>query len=179
MGTTAGDMVNSTGLPFLPGNTFTDNTRVNYHKKQTFQKGSAGIPIIKDAPEGAPAPSVVPPPPQHEEPVAAAAPAVPAYVALDRMVLRFFAYYKEAVHESRMENYRVRKCTILYYLEDNTIQVNEPKEENSGIPQGQFIKRHRVTKGRGQFYTVVDMKLGCDLNFYGRSLRSCWRRWGW
>ena len=48
---------------------------------------------------------------------------MPAYVALDRMVLRFFGYYKEAVHESRMENYRVRKVTILYYLEDNTLQV--------------------------------------------------------
>merc|ERR1712159_19944 len=164
-------MVNSTGRPFWPGNTFTDNTRVNFHKKQTFQKGSSGIPIIKDAPEGAPAPSVVPPPPQHEEPVAAAAPAVPAYVALDRMVLRFFAYYKEAVHESRMENYRVRKVTILYYLEDNTLQVNEPKEENSGIPQGAFIKRHHIPKGRGEFYTVLDFELGTDISFYGRTFR--------
>jgi len=171
MGTTAGDMVNSTGLPFLPGNTFTDNTRVNYHKKQTFQKGSAGIPIIKDAPEGAPAPSVVPPPPQHEEPVAPVAPAVPAYVALDRMVLRFFAFYKEAVHESRMENYRVRKVTVLYYLEDNTLQVNEPKEENSGIPQGSYIKRHHIPKGRGEFYTVLDFQLGTDITFYGRTFR--------
>ena len=136
-------MVNNTGLPFLPGNTFSDTTvrtlspfeptpnqsyepssqRNTFHKKQTFQKGSSGIPIIKDAPQGAPAPPVVPPPPQHEDPVAPSAPAVPAYVALDRMVLRFFGYFKEAVHESRMENYRVRKVTILYYLEDNTLQV--------------------------------------------------------
>merc|ERR1711959_115697 len=164
-------MVNNTGLPFLPGNTFTDSTRVNFHKRQTFQKGSAGIPIIKDAPEGAPAPSVVPPPPQHEEPVAPVAPAVPAYVALDRMVLRFFAFYKEAVHESRMENYRVRKVTVLYYLEDNTLQVNEPKEENSGIPQGAFVKRHHIPKGRGEFYTVLDFRLGTDITFYGRTFR--------
>merc|ERR1711939_1068358 len=171
MGTTAGDMVNSTGLPFLPGNTFTDNTRVNYHKKQTFQKGSAGIPIIKDAPQGRCGPAIVPPPPQHHQPVVELAPAVPAFVALDRMVLRFFAYYKEAVHESRMENYRVRKVTILYYLEDNTIQVNEPKEENSGIPQGSYIKRHHIPKGRGEFYTVLDFQLGTDITFYGRTFR--------
>merc|ERR1712159_888734 len=164
-------MVNNTGLPFLPGNTFTDSTRNQFHKKQTFQKGSSGIPIIKDAPCGAPSPPVVPPPPQHEEPVAPSAPAVPAYVALDRMVLRFFGYFKEAVHESRLENFRVRKVTILYYLEDNTIQVNEPKEENSGIPQGAFIKRHHVPKGRGEFYTVVDFALGTDITFYGRSFR--------
>merc|ERR1712054_389175 len=168
---TAGGSTNGTGLPFLPGNTFSDTTRNNYHKKQTFQKGSAGIPIIKDAPQGAPSPAVVPPPPQHEEPVAPAAPAVPAYVALDRMVLRFFAYYKEAVHESRMENYRVRKVTVLYYLEDNTVQVNEPKEENSGIPQGQFVKRHHIPKGRGDFHTIVDFRLGNDVTFYGRSYR--------
>jgi len=42
------------------------------------------------------------------------------------MVLRFFGYFKEAVHESRMENYRVRKVTVLYYLEDNTLQVTLP-----------------------------------------------------
>merc|ERR1711959_112477 len=164
-------MVNNTGLPFLPGNTFTDSTRVNFHKRQTFQKGSAGIPMIKDAPQGSPAPPVVPPPPQHSEPVAPAAPAVPAYVALDRMVLRFFGYYKEAVHESRMENYRVRKVTILYYLEDNTLQVNEPKEENSGIPQGSYIKRHHIPKGRGEFHTVLDFQLGTDITFYGRTFR--------
>jgi len=158
-------------LPFLPGNTFSDTTRNTFHKKQTFQKGSSGIPIIKDAPQGAPAPPVVPPPPQHEDPVAPSAPAVPAYVALDRMVLRFFGYFKEAVHESRMENYRVRKVTILYYLEDNTLQVNEPKEENSGIPQGAFVKRHHIPKGRGEFYTILDFTLGSDLTFYGRTFR--------
>jgi Ca2+-binding EF-hand superfamily protein len=87
------------------------------------------------------------------------------------MVLRFFAYYKEAVHESRMENYRVRKVTILYYLEDNTLQVNEPKEENSGIPQGAFVKRHHIPKGRGEFYTVLDFKLGVDCTFYARTFR--------
>jgi len=160
-----------TGLPFLPGNTFADVTKNQHHKKQTFQKGSAGIPIMKDAPVGSPAPPVVPPPPQHHQHVAPSAPAIPAYVALDRMVLRFFAYYKEAVHESRMENYRVRKVTILYYLEDNTLQVNEPKEENSGIPQGAFIKRHHIPKGRGEFYTVLDFKLGVDCTLYARTFR--------
>ena len=39
--------------------------------------------------------------------------AQPAYVALDRQVLRFYAYFKEAVHESAAEAERVRKCTAL------------------------------------------------------------------
>jgi len=51
------------------------------------------------------------------------------------------------------------------------MQVNEPKEENSGIPQGSFVKRHHIPKGRGEFYTVLDFKLGTDLTFYGRTFR--------
>ncbi len=53
-------------------------------------------------------------------------------------VLRFFAYFQEAVQESRVEQYRVRSSVILFYLEDDTIQVNEPKIENSGMPQGRM-----------------------------------------
>lgn len=51
-------------------------------------------------------------------------------------VLRFFAYFQEAVHEKREEKYRIRGSVILFYLEDDTIQVNEPLMVNSGIPQG-------------------------------------------
>jgi hypothetical protein len=137
-----------------------------------FDKSSAGIQVMNDAPVQKAWPAVVPPPPQQRNTYKAdEPPAMPAFVALDRMVLRFFAYFKEAVHESRMENYRTRKVTMLYYLEDNTVQVNEPKEENSGIPQGSFIKRHHIPKGRGEFYTVVDFGLGSDLSFYGRTYR--------
>merc|ERR1712166_274944 len=108
----------ATGLPFLPGNTFSDVTKHNHSKRQIFNKAANGIQVIRDVPQPKPAPPVVPPPPGHN-PVTKddALPAVPAYVALDRMVLRFFGYFKEAVHESRLENFRVRKVTVLYYLE--------------------------------------------------------------
>jgi len=160
-----------TGLPFLPGNSFIDPTQTRFHKNQIFSKTNHGIQVIRDkaGPRGAPA--VVPPPPQHDEPTHDLPVAVPAYVALDRMVLRFFAYFKEAVHESRAEHFRVRKVTILYYLEDNTIQVNEPKEENSGIPQGVLVKRHHIPNGKDQFFTVVDLACGSELTFYGRTFR--------
>merc|ERR1711959_133523 len=164
-------MAAQTGLPFLPGNSFCDPSQTSFHKNQIFSKTGNGIQVIKDYPEGAPAPAVIPPPPQHEEPVAPTAPAVPAYVALDRMVLRFFAFFKEAVHESREEHFRVRKVTLLYYLEDNTVQVNEPREENSGIPQGCLIKCHHIPKERDNFYTVVDFQLGTEVTFYGRTFR--------
>jgi hypothetical protein len=49
-------------------------------------------------------------------------------------VLRFLGYFKESVVESRLENYKVRKLTVFYYLEDHTVMISEPKEVNSGTP---------------------------------------------
>lgn len=50
-------------------------------------------------------------------------------------------FFKESVVESRLENFRIRKLIIYYYLEDNTIMISEPREMNSGTPQGVFLKR--------------------------------------
>merc|ERR1719424_1677778 len=70
----------------------------------------------------------------------------PAWLKHDRQVLRFSAYFQEPVHESPKENFRVRQCVVYFYLEDGTMMVVEPKVENSGIPQGTFVKRHRIPK---------------------------------
>jgi hypothetical protein len=51
----------------------------------------------------------------------------PTYVKLDKQVLRFYGYFKESVVESRLENYRIRKLIIFYFLEDRSIMINEPK----------------------------------------------------
>ncbi len=64
-------------------------------------------------------------------------------VHLLTQVLRFYAYFKEGVDDSPEENYRVRRCQILLYLEDGSLSVVEPKEDNSGLFQGTFLKRHR------------------------------------
>jgi len=50
-------------------------------------------------------------------------------------VLRFFGYFKEGVVESNIENHRVRKVILYYYLEDGSMHAAEPKQDNSGIPQ--------------------------------------------
>ncbi|DBA00582.1 TPA: hypothetical protein N0F65_007711 [Lagenidium giganteum] len=102
-------------------------------------------------------------------------PFCPNFIANDKKVLRFGSYFLEAVHESNMENYRVRKCEVLYYLEDNTIQITEPKVENSGILQGNFVKRHRIPMpesdphGNIQYFTFRHLSVGCELTFYGRT----------
>lgn len=51
-------------------------------------------------------------------------------------MLRFNAYFKQTVHESPAEYFRVRPVDIYYYLEDDSISVVEPHVENSGMPQG-------------------------------------------
>ena len=56
-------------------------------------------------------------------------------------MLRFEGYFQESVDESPLENYRIRKVIIYYYLEDNTIHVNEPRIMNAGMSQGIFINR--------------------------------------
>ena len=52
----------------------------------------------------------------------------PDWVHLDRHVLRFYGYFKEGVVESNLENERNRKVKVLFYLEDNSVQMNEEKK---------------------------------------------------
>ncbi len=64
---------------------------------------------------------------------------LPAWVAFDRQVLCFNAYFQEAVNEKREEQFRIRECKVYFYLEDDSIQVIEPRLKNAGIPQGESI----------------------------------------
>jgi len=95
----------------------------------------------------------------------------PAWLKHDRQVLRFAAYFQEPVHENPKENFRVRHCTIFFYLEDGTMMITEPKIENSGIPQGTFAKRHRIPKPDGDFYTYHDLQTGETIVIYSRAFR--------
>ena len=50
-------------------------------------------------------------------------------------VLRWYGYFREAVPESPKETYRVRRVVFHYYLVDDTMDVEEPRQLNSGIDQ--------------------------------------------
>ena len=98
---------------------------------------------------------------------------VPAWVAFDRKVLRYYLFFKESVNESRIENYRIRALTLFYYLEDDSMHISEPKVENSGMVQGErkgavFLKRHRAPKPEGGFFEPADFKVGETIEIYGR-----------
>nr|XP_012421704.1 PREDICTED: EF-hand domain-containing family member C2 [Odobenus rosmarus divergens] len=98
----------------------------------------------------------------------------PSWVAFDKQVLSFDAYLEDEVPEKSQENYRIRRYKIYFYLEDDTIQVNEPELKNSGMPQGTFIRRHRISlppPDEDQFYTVHHFNINIDIIFYGRTFK--------
>ncbi|KAF4677744.1 EF-hand domain (C-terminal) containing [Perkinsus chesapeaki] len=93
----------------------------------------------------------------------------PAWIQHDKQVLRYYAYFQEPVVESPTENFRIRKCTILYYLEDGSLQISEPKIINSGMQQGSFLKRHRVEHpDGGGYYGPENLRCGITITVYGR-----------
>ena len=117
-------------------------------------------------------------------------------------MLCFEAYFQEAVQEKREEQFRVRRyigqvsemplsstapcqltyqpfidyfrCKIYFYLEDDSIQVIEPKVENSGIPQGTLIRRHRIPlppPHDEEFYTVEHFNVGKEIQLYSKTFK--------
>lgn len=88
-------------------------------------------------------------------------------------MLHFKAYFQEPVVENANENYRIRKCTVYYYLDDDTLHILEDRLENSGIPQGIFLKRHKVLipGQEPKVYTWRDLNVGINLNVYSRVFR--------
>ncbi|CAH1781543.1 unnamed protein product [Owenia fusiformis] len=164
-------------LPFLPGNSFNPNLGKNkYHKSHHFDKANEVAMMVGESKPGIggdpllgqkikPSNSVIP---------RGDGSALPAWVAFDRQVLCFDAYFQEAVHEKREEQYRVRQSKIYFYLEDDSIQVIEPRLKNAGIPQGTLIRRHRIPRPPphdDQFYTVEDFNVGNEITLYSRTFK--------
>ncbi|CAF1059978.1 unnamed protein product [Didymodactylos carnosus] len=177
------------GLPLLPGNSFRDPTQTNFHVSHTLelknghrvtkwpQVGLGGTRINYNQisedelellrnyrPELIYGKAVVNTPDKF----------VPATLAFDKKVLRFYGYFKQTVPESPIEYYRVRPVKIFYYLEDDSLEIHEEVQENSGIPQGKLVRRHRFPKNdQGETYNWRDLNLGQNLAVYGKVFRIC------
>jgi hypothetical protein len=99
---------------------------------------------------------------------------VPDYTEVkvpETVVLRFFAYFKQSLTEAGDETYRVRYARIYYYMEDNTIMIEEHRERNSGLAQGVLLRRMRVENPTadvfGTIYTVADLNIGVEIDISG------------
>lgn len=94
----------------------------------------------------------------------------PAWLKHDKQVCRFFAYTQDVVTESNVENSRTRYCTIMYFLEDGTMQVDEHKTANSGLWQGSMVKRHCILNADESGYMGLDdLKCGQNITMYART----------
>ena len=100
---------------------------------------------------------------------------LPQWIKYDQNVLRFKGYFSEHVNESAYENFRLRKCNIFYYLDDDTMHIDEIKEENSGIVQGYFVKRQRCPKEgtKDDYITWRDFNLQNEIFLFGKKFRIC------
>jgi len=154
------EVINGVRVEHQEGVTFEKPRMVKATKQvETWNAGS--LPHSTTREEYAPPPEAAARP--HGE--------LPAWDALDRHVLRFYGYFKEGVIETNLENWRTRRCIIFYYLEDDTCHITEKKQDNSGIPQGTLIRRHRFPGPTGGFLSPEDLVVGGHLNIYGRTIR--------
>ena len=95
-----------------------------------------------------------------------------AWVTKDKLVLNFTAQFEEEVGESQFETSRLRNVQLFYYLVDDTLEIIEMKQANSGLPQGVLLKRHRVPNGAGapgSFLGFGDLRVGASVVAYGRA----------
>jgi len=96
-------------------------------------------------------------------------PDLPAWVAFDKQVLSFDAYYAEEVKQS----YCVHRCKVLFYLEDDTMQVVEPRDNNSGLSQGTLLAPHKVSLSVClSVYLSISICIYASAVFRPRSTRS-------
>ncbi|CRK98917.1 CLUMA_CG012132, isoform A [Clunio marinus] len=93
----------------------------------------------------------------------------PHFVLYDKKTLKFMAFFRQHVPDSRMEHYRVRHVNIFYYLEDDTVAAFEPLVKNCGLSQGKLVRRGKIAKTSqpGFFYTWKDFNVGNDVELNG------------
>ncbi|XP_035890805.1 EF-hand domain-containing family member C2 [Anopheles stephensi] len=168
-------MLRCSGLPFLPGNTFQDIGRSKFHKSHHFDQrnqvciladakrpGIGGTPLLAtDSPEYT-LPSLYPP---------KYGPSRPGWLEYDRQVLCFYGYFQETLGNVDRIPYQVRKVRILYYLEDDTMQVSEPRTLNSGIPQGCLVTRQRIPRPPPydtEFTSLLDLNINHTVQLFDR-----------
>lgn len=119
---------------------------------------------------------------------AAVEPFKPHFVRYDKVKLTFKAFFKQTVPESGNEHYRIRLVNIMYFMDDDTMTVIEPKVEvtfdaristdyrrqkknffqNCGYPQGRLVRRSKIPKNlNGEFYYWKDLNIGIDIDMFG------------
>uniref|UniRef100_A0A1A7X660 EF-hand domain (C-terminal) containing 1 n=1 Tax=Iconisemion striatum TaxID=60296 RepID=A0A1A7X660_9TELE len=174
---------NNHGIPFLPGYSFREGRKSSFHVPQTLtyrngyalpRRPAVGVgqePLVSEQMSQQDINELsfeIPDLTYHTDDKTIYENFIPAYVAFDKKMLRFYAYFFEDVLNSPDEDHRIRPVVIYYYLEDDSMRIWESAVTNSGISQGKRLKRHRLPKNElGDFYHWKDLNVGIDLEVYG------------
>lgn len=156
-------------LPPIPGAGTYQPARESFHKKSSL-KFANGVNVVAGDEDS----------PKKKAPSAAAllGETTPPWLAFDRQSLAFDCYFQEPVFENPNEHYRIRRCKLNFFPEDDTLQVSEHKTDNSGLQQGTLVRRSKVPKGdlhASEHITVNDLNVGAEVTIYGRTymLTNC------
>lgn len=115
----------------------------------------------------------------HQSPYASTGSLNTNYVTAERVVCTYIGFFSEKFSDSYGE--QSREVHIKLFLEDNSIEIVEPRVENSGGPSGKFLKRHQILRpvsrsgARGTapqgplLYTMADFYSGAELQIYDRT----------
>ncbi|XP_031628487.1 EF-hand domain-containing family member C2 [Contarinia nasturtii] len=94
------------------------------------------------------------------------------WILNDGKILCFKAYFRQnLVGSSGSAQFQIRKVKILFYMEDGTIQVVEPRTDNSGIPQGCIVKRQRIpcsSSTQNQCLSMLDLNVQKEVEIFDR-----------
>ncbi|CAG9854239.1 unnamed protein product [Phyllotreta striolata] len=172
-----------TGIPKLPGYSFTDPTIQKFHVSQTFNLcngyrvartnycGIGGTELAANSSRFIQAKDTCSYDPTltYGRPKANKAPQfIPHFALYTNKNLCFQAFFKQGILDSPVEHYRVRRVKIIYYLEDDTISVFEPTRRDSGIYQGNVVRRGRIPKDNfGEVWHWKDLNVGKDISLQG------------
>nr|XP_022908102.1 EF-hand domain-containing protein 1-like isoform X1 [Onthophagus taurus] len=171
------------GLPKLPGYSFTDPTIMRFHLPHSFDicngykmprltgPGIGGQPLDVDSVGYFDKIDPVRYDPSLTYGRTRSVPApqfIPHFAQYDKKCLTFPAFFKQSVVESPDEYYRVRQVNIIYFLEDDTITVMEPRVNDSGLNQGKLVRRGKIQKfDDGTCWHWKDFDVGKDIAIYG------------
>jgi Ca2+-binding EF-hand superfamily protein len=149
----------SNSMPKVPGYDFAALTQPKTYAKSHGLGFVGGLPAVKPVLNSPTDPNATTGGSPSEQAILKR---YPDWKTLDNKVLRFYGYFTERVPESPVETLRVRRVTVLYYLADNTVAVNENAVAggNSGMRSGCIMSRHADSSvsvrslGLGEFLTL-------------------------
>jgi len=82
-------------------------------------------------------------------------------------VVTFSAYWKEKLSIGTVD-YRYRVFKISIDMDDGEITFSEQKKKNSGLPQGAFLKKQKISNGKGGYLMPADLVVGKNISVFAR-----------